>query len=263
MKIAWLNDYKLNTLQGGAELTSYYWIKEGRQIGLDIVEVDPSDTIPEADFYILNNITKFNPDAIAGLKNYSIITHGIPHAPIEVYRKAKNACFMSPSHLKRNYLLNDNSFYSAPYIDHSKFYKKPNECENQIKLVYIGWLYEHKGIKNILNYGDNLKTKIDFYGRGDEAMIKLIRDRGNNVFNEVPFDQLNEIYNKYDRFVWILARYGSYGRTLVEAMLCGLKLIIDSKNFGLFSYRWDFTSRDNIVENLEENLHSFWAKVID
>lgn len=261
MKVAWLNDYKLDNYLGGAELTNHYWIEEGKRQGIDIEVITPETPIPNADHYVLTNCTKFNKTELARLKSFSIITHGQPHIPAEIYHKAKTACFMSPSHLERNKTLTDKGFYSPPYVDGKLFY--PIVTEPVQRNLYIGWLYEHKGILNILDYAQKTKIPIDFYGKGDIDLINKIRIKGYEVYNEVPQEKLVDVYNKYDKFVWIIKRYGSYGRTLVEAMLCNKKLIIDSKNFGLFSYKWDFTSRDDIIQNLEKELQVFWNKLLD
>jgi hypothetical protein len=260
MKIAWLNDYKVGDYLGGAELTNHYWIKKGQELGFEIVEVDHTEQIPKADYYVLANCTRFKVDDLLQLPEYSIITHGVALLPAVVYQKANNACYMSPSHLIKNKGLNEHGFFSAPYVDHKLFY--PTNEDRPERNVYVGWILKHKGIENIVSNSRVNKSPIDFYGNGDEELIKSLKYRGFKVYPEVSPDKLNEVYNRYRYFVWILGRYGSYGRTLVEAIMAGNKLIVDSKNFGLFSYRWDFSDRQAIIDQLENELNSFWPRLL-
>ncbi len=259
MKTIWIHDNKVSDFIGGAELTDSYWITRGRMEGVNVVEISKGDEFVSGDNYIVSNFALINQQWLRELqgKKYTIVIHG---KPIETnikdfYKNAQMIVYMSPDHMKVNEGLNPSSVWCAPYINHELFTNQ-NKRRIRSKYLYIGNIDYGKGIKETIEFADN--TPIDFYGNGRFDTLQFIGDQhcGSLEPHEVP-----DTMNSYETFIWYLPRFGSYGRTLVEAMLCGMKLKINKENFGLFSYDWDFESRDSIIENLEANLVYFWKLI--
>lgn len=254
-----MHDNKLSDFIGGAELTDFYWIEQGRREGVNVVEISKGDDFVEGDYYIVTNFALINQQWLRELqgKKYTIVIHG---KPIETnvkdfYKNAQSIVYMSPDHMKKFEGLNPNALWCAPYIPHKDFVdQKKRRIRN--KYLYIGNIDWGKGIKETVEFAD--QTPVDFYGNGRFDTLQFIGDQHCGILQP---EEVADIMNAYESFIWFLPRFGSYGRTLVEAMLCGMNLKINKENFGLFSYDWDFTSRDSIVENLEANLINFWKLI--
>lgn len=258
MIITWLHDYSADQYIGGAELTDMYWIIKGKQIGLDIHEVTKADKIVnKKGLFIVGNVWRFTPKELEMLRDnkYILIVHGEPRRDIEwLIPEALKVVYMSPAHMQR-INLGKKKVYSAPFVSPKLFMDRMKHMKGK---VYIGCLDASKGIKQTI---DHYGPGIDFYGRGD---LKVwLKNAGYNVGRALETCEVPAILNEYTTFSWYLPRKGSYGRTIVEAILCGLELEVNKENFEIFSYDWNFSKRENVAKNLYKQLDNFWNLILN
>jgi hypothetical protein len=112
----------------------------------------------------------------------------------------------------------------------------------------------------MINYiKSNPQINFHFYGETRDFAFEA---PNLEIYPQVENEELNELYNAYQTFFWHLDRYGCYGRTIVEALLCNMSLNINKGNFGLFKFDWISQGRQAIVDNLEQDLDSFWPRIL-
>lgn len=264
MNITWIHNLSVKHHAGGAEFSDYYWINKLAQKGHRVKEVTMGGQIGKADLYILGNFDCFPLGDIAKLKPFYTVIHGEPHggAAFKVYEKAEGLIFMSPSHAEKHKDLAPGvpRYYCAPYVDYSLFIDEETS-RRPSSYLYVGNILNHKGISlmlDLIKSGVVKGKEFSFYGWSDDPVLQnSIRALGGDVGPSVDQDQVVRLMNTYEYFFWHLGRYGSYGRTLVEAMLCGMKLEVNKGKFGLFSYDWDFSNRSSIIDGLESNYNKF------
>lgn len=143
-------------------------------------------------------------------------------------------------------------FYPYVPVDFRKAVKRKREGR-----IYVGRISVDKGIVETLAYLREVEEECHFYGDGD--LVDLVKKHPFAKYcGIVQYEALPWIYNRYDIYTWRLSRYGGYGRTLVEAALCGLELDVNKQNFGIFREE-DFNLNNSVKlrKRLDENLGEF------
>lgn len=277
MKIVWVHNYTYPDYIGGAELSDYYWIKKGKELRLNLIEVTHTSKPEQGDVYILGNFGKIQQDYLQKIVNnepYICIIHGVlvSEEALKIYNSARLLVCMSPSHKNRFSKLteNPNTSISSPYVDPWLFCdygktRKPNSY------LYVGAIREHKGIAAIIDHARlNQSGQYHFYGPIKQKEIYLLdkikQAKNCQYHGSISNDQVPKIMNQYEKFIWLLNPavndYESFGRTLAEALLCGMKLVVDKKSFGIFSWKWDLNNRENIARNITKEYEKFWGKML-
>ena len=151
---------------------------------------------------------------------------GLSSALIE---KAAFSLFLSPLHLNEwtNFTKFEipNAFVYFQKID-DKIFNNQN-IERPVNVLYVGAITEAKGVSEIqLIFGDNIR----FIGRGD---INLINPE-NYIGIGTP-DQIAFAMNSSKYFVHMPNWKEASARTVVEAAMCGCKLIVN-ENVGACSF---------------------------
>jgi glycosyltransferase involved in cell wall biosynthesis len=273
LNITWVHDYNKDQYLGGAELSDFYWIEKGKEIGFHISEITSESGFIDADLFVVSNaihIPKSTLERITASKNYVVIFHGaVTNYDVPNFiENAKRVVFMSPAHLIKNQgdIPNSNVCFSAPYIDHTLFKPVAHDpiVDGKKSLCYIGAFEWHKGIKSICHYiRSHPEVTCDFYGWGRPDVVDYIKEFERCAVREkISYNDIGKIMNQFDGFIWFLERFGSYGRTLIEAHLCGLEVIANRDRFGLYSYDWNFDDRSSIIEGLKSELNLFWPKIL-
>jgi len=75
----------------------------------------------------------------------------------------------------------------------------------------------------------------------------------------VPYDQLNELFNKHEYFIHLPQNVDPFCRSVAEAYLAGCKLICND-NVGCLSYDW-FKDRETVRKELKLAAKKFWFHV--
>lgn len=134
---------------------------------------------------------------------------------------------------------------------------KPGKSSKKHGRVYVGRISVNKGIKETLKYLSDIQEECHFYGDGD--LVRAVQMHPYAKYCGVAkYEALPYIYNQYKTYTWRLPRYGGYGRTLIEAALCGLELDVNKENFGIFKEDgWDFSSPGDLRWNLDRDLNRF------
>jgi len=258
--ILYIKNNDLSERIGGANLTDYYWIELLRK--KNQVKVLTKNTIGN---YLDNDINKYDLVIFGNVnllseyykffkkfKNYVVILHGILNSEpfSNFYANAKRVITVSPLQEKwtKKIFGLRNVTYSSPYIPH--FFK--NIGIKRSGNVYIGDIAEYKGVKKILAYAQKKNIKVDFYGNLLEPLIPKNRYKG-----QVTYEQVNNLMNNYENFIWFLDRVGGFGRTLAEALLTGMNVIANRENFGIFSYDWDFDNPEVLRQQIDEEYLKF------
>lgn len=278
-RIVWIHNFSYPEYIGGAELTDFYWIQKGKELGINLMETKyDSIDVPLGDAYILGNTGKFDSKLLLkkiGDKPYVCIVHGGIVSPesIELYKKATALIFMSPEQKKRfskTVVDNKISLIIPPYIDTKKFYDF-REPRIQNSYLFVGAIREHKGIQTILSYAkDHPGFEYHFYGptKSKEIyLLEMIKALPNCEYHGIISNEdLPKIMNKYETFIWFLNLnfndFESFGRTIVEALLCGMRIKADKKEYGAFSWNWNFNNPKEVAKKLEEYYSNFWDEVL-
>lgn len=269
MRVVWVHDFNIKTYLGGAELSDQYWIDKGKELGIEVLEMTKDQPLIDGDHYIISNFGRIDPNRlkiIQDTKPYSVVIHGnvLPEPNPRFYAYANTVVFMSPAHLKRcgKVAKNTQQQVSPPFIDDKIFRDKGQEREDA--MLYIGAVLGHKGIMETLTYLNKDKRGLHFFGPSDDHNLMEHIRKLPRAFYHGPIKpkEVPSLMNTYTTFAWYLNRKGSYGRTLIEALLCGMELKVNRKNFEIFSYDWDFSSRQSIVDNLNFEYNQFWHKIL-
>jgi glycosyltransferase involved in cell wall biosynthesis len=140
------------------------------------------------------------------------------------------------------------------------FYDKGLQRLN--KIMFAGNIHEGKGILEIIDYAKNNPQIIfDFYfQRGSPHLLTQLKKLPNcNLVGYVEKEKIFENYNKYEYFIHIPSHKEAFGRAVAEALLCGCKLISNSK-IGVLSYNWSY---DELRKNTLLGNYLFWYKLSD
>ncbi len=277
MEIVWVHNFSYPKYVGGAELTDFYWIKKGIELRLKISEIRCGSPFKAGDVYMFGNFGKFNLQDLERKINgkpYICIVHGglITKEVVDIYDKARALVCMSPNQQKRllNMTKNKRIIVTPPYIDTRLFYnfKKPRVSKSYL---YVGAIREHKGIRIILEHAKkHLESNYHFYGptkKKEIYLLEMIKSQPNCSYHGLVLnDHIPDIMNKYKTFIWYLDPnyndFESFGRTVIEALLCGMRLEINRKNFGAFSWNWDFNHPREIAKKLEYFYSKFWDNAL-
>ncbi len=265
--ILWVRDSTTDYNIGGASLSDKYWVKLLADNGysVDRLHIQNQDKYNEVkilgyDLIICTNtdrISKVIINSIIKHPHYFVILHGtLSGEPVlGFYSKAEKLIGMSPSHAKwiRDKYKHPKVEHYAPYIPEEFIatYKRSKR-----EYLYVGTLIEHKGIKGILKYAAKSQIHVDFYGSGNLANTISSHPNGSS-FPEISPKDVPYVMNKYNTFIWHLQRYGSYGRTILEALLCGMELDVNKDNFGVFSYKWSFNDPKELRKDINREYERF------
>lgn len=132
-----------------------------------------------------------------------------------------------------------------PFIDPQEF--KNLGLERDIDVLYVGTISEAKGYRNLTRrYGANRLTFV-----GPNVLDEPI---SGTYLGAMPYEALPELYNRARTFAHLPEWYEPMGRTVVEASLCGCK-VVTNERVGVTTFpKPDWT--DPAV--IEGNGEGFW-----
>ena len=271
MRICWLNDYKLDEFQGGANITNSIMIKKGKELGHEIIEVTPDklDFLTRTkswgfDLIILNNINAFKKEIIEwviGNTTYIKYEHDYSFCQFRSAQCSRCKIKCTPAQIFINMFSNSilNIFLSPLHLDtHKKFFKEtmrdaifipsplekdkfyPDTKIQKDAYLFAGALMTHKGVTQILDYADTQKDKV-FHFAG-KAVNKKILDRikkKHTYLGEIPYKDIPLLMRKYKHFIVNPLWNEPFGRNVIEAMVSGCSIIkfAQSNQTGLESYK--------------------------
>ena len=140
------------------------------------------------------------------------------------------------------------SFVLKPMVDGAVFYDRKGERD--IEYLFVGVVGEAKGIsvmRKLFRGAD-----IHFVGKiAPEERLDFGTYHGSRPYHEIP-----EFMNRAKHFVFLPRWPEPQGRVVIEAALCGCKLVTN-QNVGATSFPFDIANAANFVDADEE----FWVAV--
>lgn len=266
IQIIWLADYTTKEHQGGAQQTNQVMVDYGIKRGHRIEYMTPlgfsSKKIDKADLVITNNIVKFGPYQINWVINNSTYiryehdydaTKLIKNFP-QLWEKSKLNIFLSPLHKKETERIFgkkvEGKIIPSPIIGFE------DRGEKREGVLWAGNIVPEKGVSNVIRYiKQNPDTKLTVAGFGKEPELS-----GAKFIGEVPHHEMINQYNLHETFIHLPLWKEPFGRTIVEAYLCGCNLIVNN-NCGVMSYGWDWSDYDAIKNNVTNSPRLFWESV--
>jgi len=265
MRIAWIADYTIKEHLGGAQQTNTRMIDYGRELGHEIIEYTAKDLDMKmsVDLLITNNITTFNIEDIKKLMD-RIPTIRYDHdiwcsiERPEVFDGTIQNIFLSPWHQEKVGINMKRVVQGVciPSPIDSDIFNKTGAVKEENSVIWVGTLAPHKGFDRLVEYAmQNPKKKIrvvsfDSMETDNTPNIEFIGERHGK--------ELAELYKKSEIF-FSHPDHEAFGRTVMEAYLCGCKLDLN-ENVGAMSYDWDYTDYNEVKNHLQSEI-KFWREI--
>ena len=295
MRVAWVSDFSQESkLKGGAEISEFLMMEEGRKRGHSITMFDSSlsinfdERLYNYDLFVINNILRFNKEQIRKIRDNLMVPY-INYLHDYNFCKYRNAdcmfyncslcdngnnpdyhwfgklfdnaifnVFLSPLHLKltvKKYPNLTNSVIIPSPIDLSKF--KPNNVQAKGNYLYFGNIYKGKGIDKVLKEFKDKGKKLCFAGQFWDPSFKEEIMKDHTYLGEIPYDKIPELLNNFEYFIRYTPLKESFGRSTVEALACGCKIISNNK-IGADSFD---CSEKELIEKCDRAPKVFWDKI--
>lgn len=280
--ILWLQDTEK---VGGSELSSMHAIRVGRRLGFDIDIMTPInfdwELLHKAKLLILNNIWFFDKSQMGQLKRV-IFEYQIPYVKyehdsrhiqdqsrIELARRLflHSQCnfFISPAHLQfhQKYIYQMSMSHVMPLAidaDVFKLNKKINRAKNTV-VNAAGKLHSNKGLMPVMSFASSFPDhKITIYTDTYSGLVQLFKNIPNVTLKpKVKNEELPNIYSESEYLVHLPVTFGAGERVILEAALCGCK-IISNEMSGHMSWDWMGKTPDVglVREKVTKAPYEFW-----
>ena len=281
MKILILNDETIETYIGGAALVNNKIKTElernGHEVNYFIINNDSKThdiqiKWQEYDYYILANIGYFSAEILKWvIKSKPFITfrHDIPtilySTPPSIFYKefmtiwqdmfknAKLSVFISPMQeavFKAHFEVL-NSKVLIPPLDVSSFKNEAKKDRNGA--LYIGDISPARGCVKTLDIMKKHQpdSRYLFIGKIiDQKLADYLKSNGAEVLDAIPHKEVATYMNDYEYLFYFPEIYDSFCLKILEADLCGMKIIADTERIGIFSYK---TDTQKLIYNMEHN----------
>lgn len=269
-KIMWVADYSLQDHKGGAQQTNKEMIEYGLNLGYDIDIVLGGSVIPSTrkyDLIVINNITLWERSVVESLvASGKVIRYEhdlwVARNYPDLYKKVKHTIFLSPLHKQAveelvGYRMENCSLVPSP-IDVNKYKVKGEKEPNTV--LWAGNFCESKGSVGFMEYAKE-NPWMKFYVAGWGEDIKKVPENM-KYLGELSTDELIKEYQRCEYFYHKPFDYKEpFGRTVVEAYLCGCNLLLNNK-IGAISWDWDYSNYDLIKEKVQSQ-SNFWKVLKD
>ena len=272
--IAWLADRHIT---GGAELSETLVIKIGRDCGylIDVVPTSRSrdvilKSLEMADLVVIGNIWGLDPHRVSPIlrllyedrKPYVKYEHdhrelSRPEFSRYLFRNSRLNIFLSPIHLKNHQdVLGCDGIALPLAIDVDAF--SPVEGEERVPNTAL--------VSNVRSFKSwaALQTYVNDH---PEITVNVLVDAdcpvtGQNVkpLRMVPHEEMPRLYSAHEYLVHLLDGWGAGERVVIEACLCGCKVIANEK-VGHLSWGWDLTDTEGLKEKLRKAPYEFWKRI--
>lgn len=259
-EILWIQDTEK---VGGSELSSMQTIRVGRRLGFDIGIMTPLNFSWEAlhkiKLLILNNIWFFDKSQM-GLLKRAMFEYQIPFVKYEhdsrhiqddsriefarrLFLHSKCNFFISPKHLSnhRKHIYDMSPTHILPLaIDTDIFKHNPSRKRKKGTVINAaGKLHSNKGLMPVMQFATAFPNyKITIHTETFSGLVQLFKNIDNvTIKPKVKNEDLPDIYSSYEYLVHLPVIFGAGERVLLEAALCGCK-IISNEMSGHLSWDW-------------------------
>lgn len=287
MKITYIQDLCPNCNGGGGQLNDRAKIEEGIKRGHKINVVTPQNINQQnidCDLLIISNHVSFPKEIMNQLcskypyvfyhKDYNFYPYRLYFYKGEeckkfpdkgwwsrLYNNAKGHIWLSPLH-------RDHFLYIFPELEKFKscipssidteMFKPVEGVERkQNTVIGINSLAEFKGRYNVYNYClAHPEMQFTFVGEGPEINLPNV-----NYIAFVRNEDLPKLYSQFEYAIALNCTSEPFGRVLVEARLCGCK-IITNELYGAFSYPdMDYNNIEKLKSQLSLASIAFWEEI--
>jgi len=266
MKLIILEDMSKEEYKGGTQFYADFLVRAAKDYKID-AELMTAETFNQskldgADFVLMLNVSKFPENILRNIKKYAKIEMDYGFCETrnglcneckkfedkcysnkfqfykELLQKAKFIVFLNP-HQREFYrrffgdLVNNSiiamSFYAYPeeFKDEKRF-RLPNS------FLFASRMYKEKGVDNVIKLAtENPLLNFYFLGFGDPLIIQQIKNVNNCVYlGDFPEERIKmkDYYNMFENFVSMPVWEDPGPIKVVEAELCGMKLLINDNN---------------------------------
>ncbi|MCK9597702.1 MAG: hypothetical protein M0R06_01600 [Sphaerochaeta sp.] len=273
-RIAWIQDL---VMIGGAEISSSEVVRIGRDCGFDIKTVTQKDKpevireeLRSSHLAVVNNVWSFNPDQIMTILN-ALYNENIPYVKYEhdhrelgrvdfarpLFQRSRFNVFLSPMHMDNHVkALGCDGICLPLAIETNRF---TNTNDGRVEGTALVCNVRHfKKWTNLQRYVDE-HPNIRFTVMTNDRMTSI---RGDNVSltKMVDHAEMPAIYNRYEFLVHLLDGLGAGERVVLEAALCGCKVVVN-EGVGHASWGKDLVDSNDLREWLNDAPYEFWNKV--
>lgn len=288
-KIIWLNDLCPACQEGGTQYNDWNHIKFGMRRGYDIDIVTAENiryrTPMKADLMIVSNSVVLNrsyiKDAVDAGTRFVVFNHDFNFCKFRLFYPRLDKCkicknkdiwmrlfkqsqlqiFLSPKHFE-GYLHTFpeiEGFKKAiipSAIDVGMFKPVKGTKRKKDSIIGVNCMSDFKGRENILKYiEDNPKKRFTIVGSDEGLNYPNVEE-----IPYVPNKELPKMYSKHEHFIHLPEGIEPFGRTVMEALLCGCK-IIGNDNVGALSYDWDYSNIEKVRKTLSYASLGFWESI--
>ena len=273
-RIAWLADRHIT---GGAELSEALVIKVGRDCGylIDVVPTSRSKdvilkSLEIADLVVLGNLWGLDPASMSPIlrllyedrKPYVKYEHdhrelSRPEFSRYLFRNSRLNVFLSPIHLKNHQeVLGCEGIMLPLAVDVDAF--KPVEGVERVPNTAL--------VSNVRSFKS--WTALQAYVNDHpEITFDVLVDEGCPVTGQnvkplpmVPHEIMPRLYSAHEYLVHLLDGWGAGERVVIEACLCGCKIVANEK-VGHLSWGWDLTDTEGLREKVRKAPYEFWKRI--
>lgn len=250
-KILWLSDYNLTEAPGGAQRSDKMIIDQGKLLGYNILKVTHNeindkldinsfDIVISSNIHALTMIKKDLIDQISKHKCHIRLEHDsneylTKEDRIKLFKNCYKTIFLSDFHLRFFKHFYGDIFKNVEIIydpiDSLHFTDLKNEREE--KILFAGYLHPLKGAYEFFEYA--LQNKDKQFVVAGWPLNNVIRHLLSSIPNIeylglVDHSKMPFVYNKYKYMFYTPNLNEPFCRSIAEAVLCGMKILTNSKD---------------------------------
>ncbi|MCJ7747948.1 MAG: hypothetical protein MUP27_09395 [Desulfobacterales bacterium] len=272
-KVAWIQD---NFIVGGAELSSRLVIEVGIDCGYSIDLITPpmdlliiETILSKSDFIVINNFWGFSGEQVRIVLK-AIYSDGKPYIKYEhdhrefdrlefsrrLFQGSRLNVFLSPIHLKNHQEVLGCEGIAFPLAIDVDLFKPVEGVKRKERTAVVCNMRNFKKWGNLQKYIDD-HQEIQF-----TIMAKDTQVQGSNVTvrEMIPYEKMPELYSEFEYLVHILDGWGAGERVVLEAALCGCKIVANER-VGHMSWNKDLANTNELREWLRIAPYQFWKEV--
>jgi hypothetical protein len=269
------HDYPRDAMLGGANETFKALLDQAAREGHPVRWVDWSEPLgSEANqawgIHVVGNMARASADRLAAIaRPYVVFCNNSNIRSNHVYEAADLVVFLAPDHQRRGTNIeNERVLVYPPYIEHRSFFDFGYPRDTG-RVLFVGDIQPHKISEDMVRQCP--KPLVAIGNMTYRTHAARLSDLGVELLPECCPTKVALAMNRFERYYWRLDRYGCYGRVLLEALLCGMKVDVNRENFGLFKFEWaerafdaadTSTARDILIQELEHARSSFWSTIL-
>jgi len=283
---------------GGASLVNHDLVEEGNKKGYSVdiytynmgaVKKEQPFNPPKADFYILANygyipkrelINFFNNNENKFVRFFHDIPGFIAQIPSSFHKESESILELMMKKAAHTFMISPmqydvvksridfdekNITILPPFIPIGMFSKGEVERERD-SWLYLGDISYARGIVKSIQIAINSGGK-KFYLAGPEVEKGLVEQLkmafGEKIEIEylgiIDYKDVPALMHKYENFIYTPEIYDSFCRKILEANVSGMKLFVDNRRIGLFSYPEDY----NLVDACKNSNKMVWKIITD